>query len=270
MKMVHGGGICYKNGMNNQGTTGDSNGAIAGLLMRFGHFLAGTPEDGMSWTAKLYCAVVIVGGGAVLFDTLRHLNTGDAVRLAVYILCAAVLATTRLRVPGLTATVSGACIVIFTGVAGLTLGETVLIGIATGIAQCLWKPQHPPRAVQVVFSIATLIISSAITYRCYHLLSGIHPFHMPTILIVSEAGIYFATNTALIAGVLAVTEVRPPIQVWRQLYLWTLPHYIIFAMIGAFINDASAGMNWIICLAAMPAILYLNHARVSRAEMQRA
>ena len=220
----------------------------------------------MSWHARIYCGIVITAGVAVLAHALSHLQTTDRVRMAVYLLSAAVLATMKLRVPGLKATVSGACVVIFTGVAGLSISETVLIGVATGIGQCLWRPLYTPRPVQVVFSIATLVISSAVTFRCYHWLGGNAGIHSTSVLIFCEAGNYFLTNTALIAGVLAVTEIRPPMQIWTQLYLWTFPHYVIFSVLGSLINDASPNVNWLFCLAAMPVILMLNHKRMSRVQ----
>jgi len=222
--------------------------------------------DGMSRVARLYCTVVIGIAATILLYTLLHLQPTDRVRLVVYILAAAVLATIKLRIPGLTATVSGACIVIFTGVAGLSIGETVLIGFAAGVAQCLWSPTHTPRPVQVIFSLATLVISSAVTYSCYHLLASATPARSPSVLILGEAAIYFLTNTALIAGVLAVTEIRPPLHIWAQLYLWTLPHYAIFAILGAFINDTTPNANWLLWLCAMPVVFYINHARMVRAQ----
>ena len=222
----------------------------------------------MSWIAKACCSVVISAGAAVFLQVMLHLQSQstDGVRLIVCLLSARILATLKLHVPGMKATVSGGCVVIFTGVAGLTIAETVLIGVAAGIGQCFWRTRSGPNPVQVVFSIATLVVSSAVTWESYHWLAGVPGLSSPSGLILSAAAIYYLTNTAIIAGVLAVTEMRPPMQNWKQLYLWTFPHYVFFAILGGFINDAAPNVNWLLCLVAMPLLGFMNHARIRRAE----
>ncbi|HVW86196.1 MAG TPA: hypothetical protein VHB50_16025, partial [Bryobacteraceae bacterium] len=150
-------------------------------------------------------------------------------------------------------------------VAQLTLPETVLIAMSAALGQCLWNYLRRPLPVQVAFSVAALMISAAVTFACQAKLAVLLGIPSLAALVFCSSAIYFLVNTALIAGALAATEFRPPLRIWKQLYLWTLPHYIVGAVVGGTLADASARASWFLVLAAMPAAYYINHNRLVNA-----
>ena len=183
-------------------------------------------------------------------------------RLMIYVLIAANVATIKMRIPGLTATVSGGSLLIFAGLTDLTSAETVLVAIVVGLVQCLWNPKQRPSVLQVVFSICTLVISVMVAWTFGRWLTDTFaPGNMIALLACSTA-LYFLANTLLLAGVLSLTEMKPVGKVWNQLYLWTFPHYLLSASLGGLFGYVSRGANWRIMFLFLPgACLAFGYAR---------
>jgi hypothetical protein len=45
------------------------------------------------------------------------------------------------------------------------------------------------------------------------------------LLLAGAATAYFAFNTLSVSGIIAMTEKRNPVQVWKECYLWAFPYY---------------------------------------------
>jgi hypothetical protein len=128
----------------------------------------------------------------------------------------------------------------------------VTIAVAVAIAQCLRKPRHKPKLVQVFFSVSTLVISVMIAaYAGRWLPNRLAPGNTVPLLACS-APIYFGANTILLSGILSLTETKPIFHVWNKLYLWTFPHYLLSAALGGLFGYASRGANRAIPFLLMP------------------
>jgi len=216
----------------------------------------------MTMSARAYCAFVIAAGVAILCWSIPRTHFESPSRFAVYILCAALLATFKLRMPGMRATISGGSLVIFASMCQMTFGETVLIAAVSALSQCLWRSRTDPRWVQVTFSVATLIVSSAVTRYLCEAVAALTGLGGGTGVMFLEAAMFYVVNTSLIAAVLAVTELRPPLDIWRRLYMGTFPHYLALALVGGALSRALDGANWAVLLAAMPLAYAVNYQRL--------
>ena len=218
----------------------------------------------MTRAGKIYCSSVIAAGVVITTLTAAHgLRSFSVARLIAYLLIAATLATIKLRIPGLTATVSGGSVLIFASLTELTSGEGVMIAITVGLAQCLWKPVYRLKLVQVVFSVSTLAISVTIARYLGHCLTNWLAPDNAVMMLASATPVYFVANTVLLAGILSLTEMKPVYQVWNKLYLWMFPHYLLSAALGGLFGYMSRGANWPVLFILLPgAYLALGYARV--------
>src|SRR5437899_5450207 len=107
---------------------------------------------------------------------------------------------------------------VLVGVTELTFVETVLLGCAAALVQCLWKPRKRPMLMQVLFNISPLITSVAICYSLSLVL--VRGDNLPVRLAVAVCS-YFAVNTGMVSLVLSLLEKRSFPNVWRQCYLWS-------------------------------------------------
>ena len=95
---------------------------------------------------------------------------------------------------------------ILIGVLDMSAGQTMLMGCAGALVQCLWRPKNRLRPVQALFSVMNIAVASFGSYYLYHwpLVQGLSG-NTPVALILSSLT-YFVLNTTGIAGVVDVTD----------------------------------------------------------------
>jgi len=169
----------------------------------------------------------------------------------VYCLLAWLSSTLKVRLPGITGTISVNFLFILIAIAVFTFSETVLLASVACIVQCLWRPRSRPRIVQVSFNVAALAISSGASYRLSHLFAGSPSPHLAVLLAVA-ATFYFTADTLIVSGVLSLLQGKSLFAVWQQCYLWSFPYYLVGAAIAglAVATDRSAG--WVMSLSILP------------------
>src|SRR2546421_7218187 len=92
----------------------------------------------------------------------------DLPRYFSYLLLAVIASTLKVRLPGITGTISVNFLFILIGIADFTLAETLTMGCVAILTQCLWRTKSTPRAVQVVFNVAALAVSIGTAYQVFH------------------------------------------------------------------------------------------------------
>src|SRR6267142_3364441 len=119
--------------------------------------------------AKLYIGLTIAAGFAILASCLVfEWQFTDLSRFYSYFLLAIIASTWKVRLPGIRSTMSLNFLFILLGTTELTFSETMLMGCAAAVVQCVWKPKRRPETVQILFNVAVLAISIGISYHASH------------------------------------------------------------------------------------------------------
>jgi hypothetical protein len=207
----------------------------------------------MPKAAKLYVYLVSVLGTLALISAFwRPPEPHDLLRVGAYFLLSLVAAALKLRLPGLTGTMSIGFVLVLLSMVELTLPETMLLACAGVIVQCLWRAQRRPRAVQVIFSLAAVAASVVLAYQCTNLLkSRWHVYSIP-VLMAPATCLYFAANSLPVAGVLALAEGVPLRTVWARAYLLSFPYYLLGGTVAGLIAAASREIGWQLPLLTLP------------------
>jgi len=169
--------------------------------------------------------------------------------LAVFLLSMAA-STMKVRLPGITGTISVNFLFILVAIAIFTFSETVLLASVACVVQCMWRPKKQPRLVQVAFNVSVLAISSGSSYRLAHFFAA-STAHMPVLLAVAAA-FYFTADTMLVSGVLALLQKKSLFDVWQQCYLWSFPYYLAGAAIAALMVSTNRSAGWAKSLEVQP------------------
>jgi putative nucleotidyltransferase with HDIG domain len=226
----------------------------------------------MSWKAKLYINVICGAGLALLLSNLLHWNSEHPVRYAVF--CVAVLLASgmKVRLAGVTGTMSMNYVFVLVGIAEMSLPETMILGSLGILAQSLFHATKRPKPVQVIFNIASLACSVTASSQAYRLSGGTtHAVEAPLRLLLA-AGVLFLANTLSIATVIAVTEGKKAWDVWRESYFWSFPNYLVGAVVAAAMSAAGRAFGWQTSLLMLPVlhVIYRSHEiYVSRLEKER-
>src|SRR5229473_3153781 len=102
--------------------------------------------------AKAYIATIAALATAVLAVVALRWNPENFLRFLLFFALAMVASAMKIRLPGFKTTISTNFVFILIGIALLSFGETVLIGLGGALVQSLWKTQTRPKPVQVLFN----------------------------------------------------------------------------------------------------------------------
>jgi len=148
----------------------------------------------------------------------------------VLVLLTAAVVTSRMRVklPGMTTTMSGNLPVILLAVLQLDLLGALLIASAAGLAQSLTSGAKRNKPVQILFSACTLMNATAAAHWAFHRFLASGSLTHALLLALSTA-VYFFLNTTPVAGIIALTENHNVFSLWHRVFLWSFPNYVIGA-----------------------------------------
>lgn len=213
----------------------------------------------MNTFAKAYIACVTMLGFALLAVALLQWNSDDPARFITFLLLGSLAATWKVKLPGVTGTISGSFVFILIGVAAFSFSETAVLASAAALVQCFWGAKNSPRPVQVVFNIATLSASAGAAWFGSHAITQKFAPNSLILLVVPAAIIFFVCDTGLVSGVIALVEQKNFLAVWRECHGWSFPYYLLGAALAALITASSRTTGWISSLFMAPA-MYLMYA----------
>src|SRR5437879_6834895 len=157
-----------------------------------------SPEEDlliMPTRAKTFIALAIVPGLMMLALGISHWESDDPVRFTIYLLLALIASTLKVRLPGLTGTMSLNFLFILIGVSQLSSSETLLVGAIATAMQCVWRVKVRPSIPQVLFNIESLTIAITSAHFIYHLPQIQQANGKIPVLLAMAACFFFLTNT---------------------------------------------------------------------------
>jgi putative nucleotidyltransferase with HDIG domain len=212
----------------------------------------------MSWIRSIGARVFIAGmalAGAFCFVlAFSHWQSNDPVKFACYLMAALLASSLKVGLPGVEATLSVNFLFTLLGILELSLPETLLIGIASTLAQFYWKPARRLKPVQLVFNLSQVTVSTAVAYGSYKLVV-IYVLHAPgPLALLVAAIIHFACNSGAMAAIIKLTEDKPLSKVWAAHYLWSFPYYMVGAAVAGLVHFLNGHIGWQSSLLILPPI----------------
>ena len=205
--------------------------------------------------ATRYIAIITTLGFSVLVGCLVfRAEFPDLPRYFSYLFLAVLASTLKVRLPLITGTMSVNFLFILIGIADFTLAETITMGCAAILMQCVWRAR--PRLVQVLFNVAALALSIAAAYQVSHFVLVLARVDSVPVLLALAACLYFVSNTLLISGVLCLLDKKPLTTIWQQCYLWSFPYYLVGSVIAGLVTVSSRAVGWEASLLVLP-VMYL-------------
>ena len=99
----------------------------------------------------------------------------------------------------------------------------MILAVAATVFQSLWRPEQKPIRVQVLFNVATLVLTASLAYGALH---GLHRTEagesLAFVLFVATAVLYFG-NTIMVSAAVWLAESVPLSEVWRRCCFWSFP-----------------------------------------------
>ncbi len=204
--------------------------------------------------ARLFIGLVVVTGTCVLLYGTSNPTSRNIAQFICYLLIAILAARLKVRLPGITGTMSVNFLFILLGILELGFTETLVLGTAAIMVQCFYRDRPSP--IQITFNLCASAFAISVAYKVYHLeTSGSHVKSHPLLLGLA-AITYFAANTGSIAAVIALTEHKSIKRIWVECYFWSFPYYLVGAAFAGMIGWFNRQFGWETSLLIVP-IIYL-------------
>jgi hypothetical protein len=221
--------------------------------------------NSMPIKAKAMIGMVAVASLCPLLFGLINWHTPAWHQLGLLLLAAILSSRMKVKLPGMTSTMSGNLPVILLGVIQLGLFGSLLVAATAAVAQSYGsgKKINP---VQFLFNTCTLMNACAIAYFAYH--SHLFAGHVGgrVISLAVAAAAYFLGNTAPVASIIGLTEHNNPFVLWSKVFAWSFPNYVIGAGLTAIVSFFTTVSGLATLLAVLFAVHNSYKLYVSRAE----
>ena len=210
----------------------------------------------MPLRAKIYIAVILAVGSAALATQLALLQSANPILFWVYFTVTVLTSGLKVRLPMVFATLSVNFLFILVGIIQFSLPEAMALGAAGTIVQCLWRPRVKPRAIQIAFSTSSIVLAVMAAHQVFHgplghLMGEENPLRLGI-----AACIYYLVNTALVAGVIGLTEQKSIYKTWYGTYFWVLPYHLGAACVAWLIVVLTRQESWYAAMVLFP-LVYL-------------
>jgi hypothetical protein len=204
--------------------------------------------------AKVMIGMVAVASLCALSFGVVRWQTQAWPQLLLLMAAAALSSRLKVKLPGMTSSMSGNLPVILLALTQLGLFASLLVAVTAAIAQSYTSGGNKTKPIQFVFNACTLLNASGLAYLAYHSQIGAHAA-AHTMSLVLAAATYFVANTAPVASIIGLTEGGNPFALWHKVFLWSFPNYVIGAGLTA-IATAFSTISGLATLAALMAVLF--------------
>jgi putative nucleotidyltransferase with HDIG domain len=204
--------------------------------------------------ASVFIAVMALAALCSFAVAFTHWQSSAPLKFFCYLMAALLASSLKVSLPGIEGTLSVNFLFTLLGILELSLPETLLIGLASTLAQSYWKPARRLKLIQLVFNLSQVAVSSAAAYGAYHLIAT-QVLHGPGPLALLVAAItHFGCNTTAMSTIIGLTERKPVSKVWSESYLWSFPYYMVGAAIAGLVHFLNRHIGWQSSLLVLPPI----------------
>jgi diguanylate cyclase (GGDEF)-like protein/putative nucleotidyltransferase with HDIG domain len=208
----------------------------------------------MTPSTRIYIGAIIAGGMGVLAYDLSLWRPQDLLRFAFYVLITVFASGMKVKLPGVTGTMSVHFLFLLVGTVSRTLPEVLIAGTGATLVQCFWKARRRPRVIQVFFNIGSTCLAIKATDAIYHWGLLADPAIGAPVRLAAAAIVFFVTNTAPVAIVIAMTEGKSPRRVWQDCYFWCFPYYLVGASLAGLFGFLSRLLGEPTTLLILPVV----------------
>ncbi len=209
----------------------------------------------LSLTARAFIALIVIAGLAVLGDAIFHATAIYAIGFVAFLLAACLAARLKVKLPGLTGSMSVNLPFILVAVAEMSLVEALIVGCLSNFVQCLPRKDQKFNWVQAIFNFNTMALAVGATRWLYE--SAAIAAHVPSTslrLAIAAAG-FFLVNTVPVAIVLFLAEGKNLLPTWVGIFQLTFPYFLASAGVAGLVLTLTARVGWLVPVSILPLML---------------
>ncbi len=180
--------------------------------------------------ANTFVALVAAAGlCSIGYGLSQSANWHPQEALLLFVIAVAA-ARMKVKLPGLTGSMSVNLPFVLLAIAELNLPETFLVACASTAAQCWPKAGAKPKPVQMLFNVSAMATAVALGWRLFHLDANGQPAWLPgpAVLPLAVFG-FFLLQTLPVSTIIALTDGGSVRTIWTSIAQLTFPYYVLSA-----------------------------------------
>ena len=166
----------------------------------------------------------------------------------------------KVKLPGINGNMSVNLPFLLSAIVNLSAAEAVLITCASTVLQCWPRKNTNINRQQMTFNLSMMAFATAIASLLGHakwIPSSTTSLHGVLSLLLASAALFLG-QTAPVAGIVALTEGKSTINVWRQIAQLSFPYYVLSAGVTSMLQAVGGHPGWGLALAVFP-VMYAIH-----------
>jgi len=211
--------------------------------------------------AQLFINAVLAGGLAMLGVAISAWDVADDRRFLAYLALSMLTATCKVRLPGMTSTLSLNHVMVLVAVGQLSLGEVIFVAAAGAIVQTAWRAQRAATHEQVLFNASAIAMGAGLAHLLCRTVLGPHLSDWLAVSLTLAAFILYSVNTLLVAAVLCLLNSQPLRTMWSHCHFWTFPYYTVGAAVAGLMVATTQTSGWMspLLLLTVVAMLHVSY-----------
>jgi len=215
-----------------------------------------------SFSARIFVALIVISGLLLLGDAVLNAKQVPTAKFLAFLLVACVAARLRIKLPGVTGTMSVNLPFILVAAAQMNTAEALAIGFISTFFQCLGKGKKF-NLVQTAFNCSTITLAVAATRLIYAAPSVASAVSSPSLRLAIAAAGYALANTVPVAIVIGLTEAAGMLRTWLEMLQLSFPYLVASAGIAGLTLTVTQEIGWQVPLAVLPIMagIFLSYKR---------
>ena len=206
-------------------------------------------------SARIFVALIIVSGFLLVGNAVLNAHSLAEARCIVLLALAIVAARLKVKLPGLTGTMSVNLPFILLGVALLGTAEAVIVGFVSTFAQCLPRERKKFNLVQVAFNCSAITLAVTAAHSVFVSPAVAVTVVSPALRQALAASGYFLVNTIAVSLVISLTEKANVISVWKEMFQLSFAYLVASAGVAGLALTVGQEIAWQVPLALLPVMV---------------
>jgi hypothetical protein len=210
----------------------------------------------------MFVALIVISGLLLFGDAVLNAKSMPTAKFVAFLLVACVAARLRIKLPGVTGTMSVNLPFILVAAAEMNTVEALAIGFISTFVQCVAKGKKF-KVMQVAFNCSTITLAVAATRLIYASPSVASMVSSPALRLAVAAAGYALANTVPVAIVIGLTESVSMLRTWLEMLQLSFPYLVASAGIAGVTLTLAQGIGWQLPLAVLPIMvgIFLSYRR---------
>ncbi len=203
-------------------------------------------------SARIFVALIIVSGFLLVGNAVLNVHSLARAQFIALLALAAVAGRLKVKLPGLTGTMSVNLPFILLAAALMGMAEAVLVSFISTFSQCLPQGKQKLNPVQLAFSCSAIMLAVTAARLIYVSPAITQSVASLALRLALAAAGYFLVNTVLVALVLSLTEKISVVAVWKEMFQLSFVYLLASAGVAGVVLTLGQDIGWQVPLALVP------------------